>query len=415
MLLDVKLKGLPNEELVQGFPGIPATWPRIAGTVEIRALLTSAKESLRTPLRVQRISAALMRTDSIVVPSHRPSVAAQKRERSFLVTRQKEIFRGSDGDEYFALDVNFTLSLPTNKPPCGSISLPKSLEASYHLYVTVETLNPTTNSPVSSSHQFPVRVRRFDTLATFGIFSQSIKDECGSSDHLVSLEWSLPVSAYGPGDKIGISLHAQPNKDWPKSKKVRLKRFSAELVQLTRFLVPHADVSDSSSAEQDQTSTGHHATATGSSSSQEPFDKIETRTRIAKVFREFSSSEQDELKGISNTEEIDLPIPSVLQTEGASGVLPKESPLVGYSGRCPFTNSSSLFEIEFLLVLKARFSHAKDVQAEQAITICQFDHSACSNYMNSLVEEAQRLKHLDPRPQPPVKWTEPLDVDVRIA
>lgn len=408
MLLDVKLKGLPNEELVQGFPGIPATWPRIAGTVEVRSLPTNTKESLRTPLRVQRISVALMRTDSIVVPSHRPPVAVKKCEKSFLVTRQKEIFRGSDGDKYFALDVNFTLSLPTNKPPCGSISLSKSLEAVYHLYVAVETLNSVANSPVTSSYQFPVRVRRFDTLATFGVFSRPIKNECGSSDHLVSLEWFLPGTAYGPGDKICITLHAQPNKDWPKSRKVRLKRFSAELVQLTRFLVPQAEDQDSNLSEQVQVPPS-------SAFSNESFEKIETRTRITKESRDFTSAEQEELKGISSTEEIDLTVPSVLHVEGASGMLPKESPLVGYSGRCPFTNSSSLFEIEFHLVLKARFNHAKDVQAEQTITICQFDHSACSKYMNSLVQAAQRLKHLDLRPQPPVKWTEPLDADVRIA
>lgn len=448
MLLDVKLKGLANEDLVQGFPGVPATWPRIAGTVELRVLPQGKDSSRIAPVDVLSVSVALFRTDSIVVPSHRPSVAAQKREKSFLVTRQKEIYRkdlnepGGTGP-VFALDVPFTLSFPTNKPPTASMSLSKTLESTYNAIVTVEVMSTVTHQPVSTSYQFPVRVKRFDTLRTFGTYKQPIAGEQPSSDHLVSLEWSLPVSAYGPGDTIGISLKAEPNRDWPKSKKVKMKRVSVELVQKTRYMVALDDPNAPNSNAASNTNTpnastnsapNHHSASnsvasnsSGVPSSSIPHNSnnpqlnveqheefINTRTRVTKVSKDFTSSEQDRRVGMENVLQLDMVVPSAAQLLEKDSILPKEQPWVGYDGRTAFTNQSALFNIEFALVFKARLSHAKDIEAEQEITLSQFDHFACTSYMNNLVESAQRLKHLDLRPHPPRAWKEALDTQVRI-
>lgn len=445
MLLDVKLKGLANEDLVQGFPGVPATWPRVAGTVELR-VLSQGKDSGRVaPVDVLSVSVALFRTDMIVVPSHRPSVASQKREKSYLVTRQKEIYHkslsnaGATGPVY-ALDVPFTLSFPTNKAPTASICLAKTLESTYNAIVTVEVMSSVTHQPVSTSYQFPIRVKRFDTLRTFGTYKQPIAGEQPSSDHLVSLEWSLPVSAYGPGDTIGISLKAEPNRDWPKSKKVKMKRVSVELVQKTRYMVALDDPnsqSNTSSANATpngtitNSATNHSASnSIASNSSNVPSSSIpahntsnpeqheefiNTRTRIAKVSKDFTSSEQDKRVGMENSLQLDLQVPCAAQLLERDSILAKEQPHVGYDGRTAFTNQSPLFNIEFVLVFKARLSHAKDIEAEQEITLSQFDHFACTAYMNNLVEAAQRLKHLDLRPHPPRAWTEALDTQVRIV
>lgn len=399
-MLEVRLKGTPNEDFIQGYPGIPATWPRLAGTVEVRIHGPDSKVKVNNSADIKKVTVALFRTDSIVVPSHRPAMASQKREKSFLVTRQKEIYRASahDTSKVYALDVPFTLSLPTQLT--ASISLSKTLESIYHALVSVSLVDPVSLSVVTENYQFPIRLRKFDTLATFGAFSQPLKNEKVSSDHMVSLEWALPISAFGPGDLISISVRTPPNTDWPKSKKVKLKRVSMELVQITKYMIPKEEGEAARSE-----SAGDHAPEE---------EEIETRTRLAKVGRDFTSADQSKRRGLDEFENLELPVPSLLRPTD-SKILPKEFPEVGFEGRTPFTNTSSLYSIDFELVLHARFSNAKDIEARQAITMSQFGHTICSTYMHNIVETAQKLRRMSHRGKAPSIWVEPLDTRVKIG
>lgn len=70
-LFDVKVKGVPNEDIVRGFPGIGATWPRLEGTVEIRS-----RDA--TPMQINLATVALYRTDTIHPPSNKPGISGPR-------------------------------------------------------------------------------------------------------------------------------------------------------------------------------------------------------------------------------------------------------------------------------------------------------------------------------------------------
>lgn len=423
MTLEVKLKGRPNEDLVQGFPGVPATWPRLAGTVEIRRSDARPAHE-QEPLHIAKVHVGLYRTDVAYVPTHRPSISAPKREQSFLVTRQKQVFVGPA--RCFALDVPFTLSLPTNRPPTATISLARSVASLYVAYVVVDTLGPGGQDAAPQTFKFPLRVRRFDTLSTFGQFREPLAGEVVSSDHLATLEYRLPVRAYGPGDVVKAILRVVPNQDWPKAQKVKLKRLSIELVQLTRFFgdrgrdgasrdlpASESDADTTADSVGSRAQTPAEGTPAGASAGAE-LETDETRAKIAKVVRTFTSAEQDARTGIVNDVELALRVPSALESN-ADGILPKEDPDVGYDARVPFTNSCSLYSIEFRLIFKARFNHvAHDVQTEDTVTLSQFDEPTRVVFMKSLLKEANAVKRMDRRAQKPLVYTEPLDREIII-
>ncbi|GMM49824.1 hypothetical protein DASB73_007820 [Starmerella bacillaris] len=451
MRIEVKLKGLPNEDLVQGFPGIPATWPRISGIVELRTVDPHKQTHEREPVVISAVHVGLFRTDTIFVPSYRPAISAPKREQSFLVTRQKPIYKGNP-TKCYALDIPFTLSLPTNRPPTATISLPKMLESVYTAFVVVETYNSVSQDTSSLTYRFPLRIKKFDTLSTFGVYRQPLIGDVTSSDHLVSLEYKLPVRAYGPGDTIKVSLRAVPNQDWPKAKKVKLKRISVELIQVTKFFVEknkdshfslgndsndsissksaphsrsHSFYNSNSQVSTDMESingdnstirisdTASNASTTGSAAPNAEIETMETTIRIAKNDRNFSNAEQDKREGIMNDVILGLLIPSAF-TLNTNSVLNKEPPEVGYDGKVPFTNSCALYSIEFKLIFKARFSHARDVQTSDTITLSQFDDSSRIIYMKSLMAHAKKVKHMDRRPPVPRVYLKPLDRQVSI-
>lgn len=351
MVLDVKLKGIPNEDLVRGYPGVPGTWPRIKGTIEIRQTGKDALE--KTPLGVSQVSIGLYRTDVINPPSTNP--IGNQKEQSFQVTKVRDIYTGSNRDVY-GLDLPFTLNLPTSRPIPASISL-KTVETTYHLFVTYKLTNPAKN-PVETV-QFPVRIFRFDTLSTFGKYHEPVVRHVTSPDHLVNLFYTMPASCYGPRDSIAIKMKAEVNPDASKARKVRLKRMSVELVQVTKFFVPEKEGNGKI--------------------------EVEKRTRIAKVSQDFADLHIGEK---SHVEDMLMTLPEP-DLEVRDAVAAKERAEIPDEGHVAFTTAASLYKIDFVLVLKARFSHAKDIETVQEVTVCEFDHATCRTHMVHIVQAAE--------------------------
>ncbi|PRT53044.1 Arrestin family protein 1 [Wickerhamiella sorbophila] len=375
MVLDVKLKGISNEDLVRGYPGVPGTWPRIKGTIEIRQ---TGKEAMdKTPLGIAQVSIGLYRTDVINVPSTNP--IGNQKEQSYQVTKVRDIYNGSSHDVY-ALDLPFTLNLPTSRPMPASISL-KSVETTYHLFVTYKLTTPSKN-PVEAV-QFPVRICRFDTLSTFGKYHEPIVRQVTSPDHLVNLHFSTPASCYGPRDSIAIKMKAEVNPDASKARKVRLKRMSIELVQVTKYFVPEKE--------------GNEKT------------EVEKRTRVAKVSQDFADLRIGEKSHVEDMY-ITLPEPDL---EVKDAVATKERAEIPDEGHVAFTTAATLYKIDFVLVLKARFSHAKDIETVQDVTLCEFDHATCRTHMVHIVQAAELVGTEHEHTSASV-YSRPIDVRIQI-
>lgn len=388
-MLDVRLLGLPNESIVQGFPGIPATWPRIMATIQIRP---PVRERERTPLPIRQVTVGLYRTDVVHIPSSRPSMSSNKREQSFLVTKLKSLWpgptSGSSGPSTaksspgYGLDLPFTLTLPTSRAISGSIALGKVAETTYHLFVNI-TIDNGSDPEVPEHHRFPVQIRRFDTLSTFATMQSPLRGEQMAIDHLTALEWSLPVRCYGPRDVLQVTLNIAPNLDWKKARKVKVKRFSAEIVQILKFTPPDDGGDPDSSV----------AAWAGK----------EKRQRVCKVAEDAADFEKV----------LEMEIPAA-PLENSDHITAKDRADVPAEGRTGFTTACALFSIEFVLVLKARLVHAKDVEIEVPITLSQFDHAQSMVFMTSVHEAANLARFADRKSQPPKAYPRPIDAVVHV-
>lgn len=360
-IFDIKVRGLPNEDIVQGFPGISASWPRLQGTVEIRTKDGSL-------LYITLVTIALYRTDIIHPPSNKPGISGPKREQSYLVGEKVIIFQVSAGkfhEECIGMDLPFVLSLPTNKPLPASISLSKgTMETSYQLFISI------TYGKQQSHHvPFPIRIKRYDTLSTFGAFRVPIVKSVNSADHIVTLDYCLPCSSFGPTDSIMAYIKMIPNPDWPsKSKKVKLSKVTMQVVEVITF--------------------NHNG--------EEP---VIRRKKLAKTSTDLLDLRlADEWFNSELT--LDFPLADLQEKEG---LIPKERQEIPISSKNGFTTTSSLYKVDYVIIIKARLSHCKDIEIEQPITINPFDHASCMSFMKCIsdsVEYSNKSSHdYTPRPR----------------
>lgn len=269
---------------------------------------------------------------------------------------------GKSYEELYAVDLPFILPLPVNKPVPASISILKgTIETTYQLFVTVIY-----GKGMEHHIGFPIRIKRYDTLSTFGTYQVPIVKNVTSDDHMVTFEYSLPASSFGPTDTVTAFVKISPNLDYPKAKKVKLLRVTMQVLQLVQFKL------------------------------EEP---VEKRHRLFKLGKQLDLK----LDERGWTDELSFEFPK-LDLRDKDGLIDKEKQDIPTVSRNGFTTQSSLYRVEYVLVLKARFSHAKDIEIEQPITVTPFDHTTCVSFMRSVaacVEYVNRV-NTNARPVPRV-------------
>lgn len=386
-LFDVKLRGLPNQDLVVGFPGISATGPRLEGCIEIRSKDTTSTAIMS----LVYVAIALYRTDCIHPPSNKPKpgIAIPKRDQSYLIGDKLVLFdtKGKSHD-LIGMDLPFVLPLPTNRTLPASISLGKgtaAVQTTYQLFVSIMHggSSGTTSSSASSGTNaltyhipFPVRIKRYDTLSTFGAYRVPIVLNVSSADHLVTIDFSSPTSSFGPGDLIVAYLSIRPNPDWPKSRKIKLQRLTMQIVEIVQFDM-------------------------GSGSGDD--EPLVRRRRLAKCAKQLDLKLL-QTEPYSCDMSLELPNADLFDKGGPVAIVPKarqDVPLV--CCRNGFTTTAALYQVKYVLIIKARFSHCKDVTIEQPITVTPFDHVTCMSFMKSIADAVNQVNRADKHTTPPPK------------
>lgn len=459
--MDVKLKPLPNQDLVCGFPGIPATWPRIEGSVEIRSSDLSV-------MAISQVHVALYRTDSISIPSSRPgNIHSSKREKSYLIGEKLQLYQGTSTqvenpspnvsipinlckyDPVLGLDLDFVLPLPVTKNLPSSISLwKKTVKTSYQLFVSVAHGKSTLQI---THHSFPVRLKRYDKLSTFGQFHVPLKGTVVSPDHLVEFEYSIPQTSFGPRDSIVSYVKISPNLDlYAKSRKIKLSKLSVQVVEVITYnisdtnsntnqslnttdnndllnepsgsgmkkaakskgktaLLPlvSKDSTESNSTIVTINNSFYQMNANSSNNSSNPptspsSGPVERRRKLCKASNtlDFKLPENGYRCEIT----MDFPVQDLREPKNhPGGVVPLASTSAESGGDVPlscltgFTTSAPLYRIDYLLVFKAKFSHSKDILIEQPITVTPYEHVMCVSLMKSIkdsVDDANKLANI---------------------
>lgn len=374
--LDVEVRGLPNEDLVHGFPGIPATKPRVMGSVIVRQNPRNMVKSKKS-LGVTKVKVMLMRTDTITFSGTKSTT---------FTLNQQEIWSSAHGKDVYGLDLPFMMAIGKSGRVTGSMSLlqPQKIgETTHSIYVYV-----TCGQDVTGPWKFPVRIRRFDTMSTFSALVQPISKKLATPDHLVIFEYSLPSSGFGHGDQILAYFHLRPNPDIPKAKKVKVVRISLELVQKVTF----------------------------SKSCVGPNEHVPEprQNRICKEATDFDDLRLDQ----GYVEPLKLRVPEFPTEDDYERykVRPPEQQDIPSDGRLGFTNTCGMFDVRYHLIFKVRLKHARDVLWEQDITICEFDHLTCTEYHKSIVATAELARYADLAP--PVErhvLTKPPTMEIRIT
>ena len=157
-------------------------------------------------------------------------LSAPRREIVDIVGREVLLFRsppGREHDSIMTMDLPFLIPLPCEndhhdfprRHPPASLQLPyRVAETFYELVVSIQQ-----GPQEHKKERCPVPILRYDTLSTFGMYSQPKSAE-KSADHIVTLGVSLPKWSYGPLDPIAVYVKLSPNLDWlNKARKVTIK------------------------------------------------------------------------------------------------------------------------------------------------------------------------------------------------
>lgn len=209
------------------------------GKVEIRPSV-----GITAPVSISMVTISLQRRESIhpSADSVTKHLAAPRREITDVIGKEMLLFRcpmGRGHEDIIAMDLPFVLFIPFGKDgmevsrrlPPASLQLPsRTAETYYELVVTVQQ-----GPSDQRKYFFPVPLKKYDTLSTFGMYNHPEVIE-RVSDHLVSLGVSLPRRSYGPLDPISIYIKLTPNPDWVnKARRVTIQKLTITIDEETTY------------------------------------------------------------------------------------------------------------------------------------------------------------------------------------
>jgi hypothetical protein len=250
-------------------------------------------------------------------------LGAPRRETTDLVGKEQLLFRCSSGKEaerIIAMDLPFVLFIPygrggeesNRRIPPASLQLPsRTAETYYELVVTVQQ-----GQSNQYKYTFPIPLQRYDTLSTFGMYNKP-ESKLVTNDNIVHLGINLPRWSYGPSDPITVYIKLSPNLDWlSKAKRVTIDKITLTVEEEITYN-PEGD---------------------------EPSKKINKISRQVQVVK----TKMPEAGYATN---VGLVFPSK-DLRDQEGVVKRGKPQFPTYEVTSFTTTSTLYKIEFYLVIK---------------------------------------------------------------
>ncbi|KAI2610726.1 arrestin domain-containing protein [Hypoxylon fragiforme] len=360
----VRVSGPPNSNFLVGYPGISATLPRIEGKVEIRP-----SSGYSAPVAISLVRICLQRRETIhpaaenVAKRH---LGTPRRDTTDVVGKELLLYRcatGREAESVVAMDLPFVLFIPfgrggeeiNRRIPPASLQLPsRTAETYYELVVTVQQ-----GQSVQNKYAFPIPLQRYDTLSTFGMYNRP-EHKVATADNVVTLGISLPRWSYGPMDPITVYIKLAPNLDWmSKAKKVTIKAITIAIEEEITYN-PEGD---------------------------EPTKKV---NRLQKYAQAVGTKLPEE--GYVTNMGIIFPHKDL---RDVNGIIRRGQPAFPNYEVTSFTTTSTLYKIEFFLVIKASLTSARDITLRQPIVICPLDHQACKEEMDAIEQAAKEASSID--------------------
>src|SRR6478735_4199100 len=188
------------------------------------------------PVPVSLVRICLQRRETIHPAADnvaRKHLGTPRRETTDVVGKELLLFRcpaGRESESVIAMDLPFVLFIPfgrggeesNRRIPPASLQLPsRTAETYYELVVTVQQGHSN-----QYKYTFPIPLQRYDTLSTFGMYNKP-ESKLVTNDNLVHLGINLPRWSYGPSDPITVYIKLSPNLDWlSKAKRVTIDKIT---------------------------------------------------------------------------------------------------------------------------------------------------------------------------------------------
>ncbi|KAI1767063.1 arrestin domain-containing protein [Hypoxylon sp. FL1150] len=360
----VRVSGPPNSNFLVGYPGISATLPRIEGKVEIRP-----GAGYSAPVAISLVRICLQRRETIhpaaenVAKRH---LGTPRRDTTDVVGKELLLYRctsGREAENVMAMDLPFVLFIPfgrsgeeTNRriPPASLQLSSRTAETYYELVVIVQQ-----GPSIQNKYAFPVPIRRYDTLSTFGMYNKP-ENKVATSDNIVTLGITLPRWSYGPMDPITVYIKLAPNLDWmSKARKVSIKSITLAIEEEITYN-PEGD---------------------------EPTKKI---NRLQKYTQPIGLKLPEQ--GYVTNMGILVPQKDL---RDSNGIIRRGQPAFPNYEITSFTTTSTLYKIEFFLSIKAQLTAARDITLRQPIVVCPLDHQACKEEMEAIEQAAKDASSVD--------------------
>ncbi|KAK9239929.1 hypothetical protein V1525DRAFT_371915 [Lipomyces kononenkoae] len=354
MPVQVNIRGPPNSDFVIGYPGIDATWPRIAGVVEIRSQTAGQAFKLKS-LKLQ-----LYRTEEIQYTS---TLRTQKVEQSYLVGQELLLYEAkpTGQNELYAADLPFVYSLPLSRefPLPASMQISKQAKITYRLDALLKEFE--NQSQYETAAYCPITIVRYDNNRVFQQYLQGNSLMKESDDKVVYATLQLDYTSFGPGDVIRIVAGVTPNPDWThRSSKVKLQQITAKLEEELRF---------------NTTSDGTISKMTTVRSHRVPLNNAKIGPN-----------------GLYH--EITFSVPTLDRSARDSPFIPSSDDGIPNSTISQFSTVSSLLVVNYFIYLSAKMSGCKDVELRMPVAITPFNTEVCASLaapIGSAIETARAV------------------------
>lgn len=276
-------------------------------------------------------------------------------------------------DRVISVDIPFTIGIKNDIGPTAESA--KFGTTTHKLEVTAISTGTKNNL---KTFEFPVVITTYDTLPLYRQFNEPISRVVDSKDTSVMVEYSLPSSAIGPAEDLVVNMKLSTN---PTNKrlvdKVKLKKITLEIVEVFDCRCDRSFIKEALVATKSQEYDGMYLGVKGYSN-QFSITFNPNRNNKYSLFLK-----QQDPKLLSKSQQ-NYPTNDLKPL-----IIDHQQDPIPLTHHQPLTKRSNFFSTYYELRVKCKFSHAKDVEIQQPITIAPFDRVKSIHLLKWILKESE--------------------------
>ncbi|CAK9439539.1 uncharacterized protein LODBEIA_P36390 [Lodderomyces beijingensis] len=366
-----------SSSIVQGCPGIPRSIPRIETVAHIRSI-----NGLPFPLR--SVSLYLIMRQKVVVPTkfgtNEPFKELKVYEEPLAFKPARDVSQSLLG-----LTLPILIPIPRDVTPSAS-SATFGATTVHYLMVKVAIGDSSATVPSSYVESFPVVIKCYDTLPLYRQFNEPVLNSSKSPDNQIIADVMIPTTSIGPGDKLNLNCKLMTNSASNKVKRhITLKQITFQVKEyLECFDGGLPPLRENKLYTTTLTSPYELSTQGMDHKFSLDFPRSNDYLRIYQM-DEPTIIEQE----VSQDHATSIIESTTISSSKPSDKLGEGLPITHNQS---FTLQGHFYSIKFEVILKIRFSKAKDFDIRLPITVCPFDRSSSEYLLKWIMHECEVAK-----------------------